>query len=103
MFDLIQKPWRTGCARSEHETAFKMMLISSSPDMNDKLPSFPSLTELFKYGLVATSSVFVGLLFIFIGAFGELSLSNRKLLLGACLTCFGIMWHFGGRNDRCGR
>ncbi len=65
--------------------------------MNDKLPSFPSITELFQHGLVATASVVVGLLFIFMGAFGDVATSNKKLFLGACVLCFGIMWHFGGQ------
>src|SRR6266550_5616716 len=65
--------------------------------MTDKLPSFPSITELFQHGLVATVSIVVGLLFLFIGAFGDLSTANKKLFLGACILCFGIMWHFGGQ------
>jgi hypothetical protein len=60
------------------------------------LPRLP-IDELFKHGLVAPAMIFVGLLFIVIGAVGDLSFANRKLLLGACLICFGIAWHSAGR------
>jgi hypothetical protein len=62
--------------------------------MQAKLPAF-SLSELFKFGLVPTLSVVIGLLFVSFGVRGDLSASNAKLVLGVCVICFGIMWHSG--------
>jgi hypothetical protein len=39
----------------------------------------------------------MGLFVASIGVFWEISLSNRRLLLGAFLFCFGVMWYYGGR------
>ena len=61
------------------------------------MPKLPVLAELYRYGLVSTICVSVGFLFVSIGAFGDISFGNRKLMLGATLISFGIMWHFGGR------
>ncbi len=65
--------------------------------MSEKWPNFPSLTELFWYGPVPSGSIYMGLFIASIGVFGELSLSNRRLLLGAFLFCFGVMWYYRGR------
>ena len=65
--------------------------------MSEKWLNFPSLSELFRYGPVPSGSIYMGLFLASIGAFGEISLSNQKLLLGAFLFCFGVMWYYRGR------
>ena len=61
--------------------------------MDDRIPAIPSIGELFRHGLVAPLAVIIGLVFLTIGAAGDLSLSNRKLLVGAGLLFFGVAWH----------
>ena len=62
--------------------------------MSERGPNLPSLSELFRYGPVPSASIYLGLLLASIGAFGDLSLSNRHLLLGSFLFCFGVMWYY---------
>ncbi len=38
--------------------------------------------------------MFLGLLLFTIGATGELSTANKKLMLGSVLICFSFVWHY---------
>ncbi len=61
--------------------------------MGDRIPSFPSISELFRHGLVAPLAILSGFVFLVIGATGDLAPTNQKLLMGASLLFFGITWH----------
>jgi len=56
--------------------------------------SLPTLRDLSRFGRVAPVSLFLGLLLFTIGATGELSTTNRKLMLGSVLICFSFVWHY---------
>ena len=62
--------------------------------MSEKWLNFPSLSELFRYGPVPSVLIYMGLFVASTGVFWEISLSNRRLLLGAFLFCFGVMWYY---------
>ncbi len=54
------------------------------------------LSRLLQFGLVPGISISVGLVFVLLGAPGEISLSNRKLLFGGALGFAGLAWHYVG-------
>jgi hypothetical protein len=57
-------------------------------------PSQPSIADLSRYGSVNTVALYLGILLFTIGAFGDVSLSNKKLMLGAILICFSFSWRY---------
>lgn len=59
---------------------------------------FPPLSDLFRYGPVPSTLIYLGILFVTIGAFGELSLQNEKVLFGFFLLSLGFMWFYGQRS-----
>ncbi len=65
--------------------------------MSDKGPNSSFLSALFHYGPVPAGTIFFSALFVWKGASGDLSLSNRHLLLGGFLYCFGVMWYHLGQ------
>ncbi len=56
--------------------------------------SLPSIADLARYSSVNTIALYLGLLLFIIGAFGDISLSNKKLMLGAILICFSFAWRY---------
>ena len=65
--------------------------------MSERWSNLPSLSSLLPHGLVPSVSISLGFLVVFSGVFGDFALSNKKLLFGFLLVCFGIMWSYGSR------
>ena len=61
------------------------------------VPNFPSALPFRQWGLVPSACVLSGLPVLILGAVGEISISNRKLMLGCLLLSFGAMWHYARR------
>jgi hypothetical protein len=58
------------------------------------IPSSPSGLPLRQWGFVPSVFVLLGLPIALMGAFGEISFSNRKLMLGALLLMFAAAWRY---------
>jgi hypothetical protein len=57
-------------------------------------PGIPSLSDLFHYQRVDAVMPYLGLLLFAIGAFGEITFSNKKLMLGSVLICSSFVWRY---------
>ena len=63
-----------------------------------ELPGAPSTFPFRQWGLVPSVCVVLGIPAALIGIIQEVSLSNRRLMLGATLLFFGFTWHYGRRE-----
>ena len=52
------------------------------------------MADLARYTSVNTIALYLGILLFTIGAFGDISLTNKKLMLGAILVCFSFAWRY---------
>ena len=61
------------------------------------VPNTPSTLPFRHWGMIPSVCVLSGLPIFILGATGEVSFSNKKLMLGWLLLSFGAFWHYGRR------
>ena len=62
-----------------------------------EVPGAPSTFPFRQWGLVPSVCVVLGIPAALVGIMQEVSLSNRRLMLGGTLLFFGFTWHYARR------